>query len=128
MYLGAVNADRYLLTFIGAGHNAGAPIPAPEQTHVAQDGRTAGFSHYADPVWDTVRMNNILDHFASAFFGLHLSGEQDKQAYFDLVQNGKDAVYSLDKDGKPTPAHTYWKGFKRRTAVGLVLEHLRPAK
>lgn len=128
MYQGAVNADRYLLTFIGAGHNAGAPIPAPEETHVAQDGRAAGFGHYADPVWDTVRMNNILDHFASAFFGLHLTGEQDKQAYFDLVPNGKDAVYSVDKDGKQAPAHTYWKGFKRKTAIGLVLEHLRPVR
>ncbi len=127
IYQAAVNADRYLLTFIGANHNAGAPIPAPEETHVAQDGRAAGFGHYADPVWDTVRMNNILDHFATAFFGLRLSGEQDKQAYFDLVPNGKDAVYSVDKDGKPTPAHTYWKGFKRRTAAGLVLEHL-PAR
>ena len=26
-------------------------------------------------------------------------------------------------DGKPQATHTYWKGFKRGTAVGLVLEH-----
>ena len=30
------------------------------------------FSHYADAVWDTARMNNILDHFATAYFGLYL--------------------------------------------------------
>ena len=29
-------------------------------------------------------------------------------------------------DGKPLPAHTYWKGFKRATAVGLILEHAKP--
>ena len=32
-------------------------------------------------------------------------------------------TWATDKDGKPTAAHTYWKGFSRRTAVGLVLEH-----
>ena len=128
IYQAAVNADRYLLTFIHAGHNAGAPIPAPLETYEARVDQPPGFSHYADPVWDTSRMNNILDHFASAFFGLHLKGEQDKRAYLDVVPNGKDAVYSLDKDGKPNPSHTYWKGFKRRAAVGLVLEHLGPQR
>ncbi len=29
---GAVNAERYLLTFLGAGHNTGAPIPAPSES------------------------------------------------------------------------------------------------
>jgi hypothetical protein len=66
--------------------------------------------HYADAVWDTVRMNNILDHFASAYFALHLKGESDKRAYFDV-------------DGKPS-----WKGFKPRTSAGLTLEHLAPAR
>jgi predicted dienelactone hydrolase len=127
MFQGAVNADRYLLTFVNANHNAAAPIPAPVETY-----RTSGtppsspFSHYADPVWDTARMNNILDHFASAYFALYLKGEQDKQAFFDLVPNGKDAVYSIDREGKPTATHTYWKGFKRGTAVGLILEHAKP--
>ncbi len=128
IYEGAVNADRYLLTFINANHNAGAPIPAPEETYIAQGGRAAGFGHYSDAVWDTVRMNNILDHFANAFFGLRLKDEADKQAYLVLVPSGKDGVYSLDKDGRPTPTHTYWKGFKRRTAVGLILEHLKALK
>ena len=36
--------------------------------------------------------------------------------------------YAVDRDGKPTAAHTYWKGFKRATAVGLVLEHAGPAR
>jgi len=71
-------------------------------------------------------MNNILDHFATAFFDTLLKGDAAKQAYLDVIPNGKDGVFSVDKDGKATPAHTYWKGFSRRTAVGLVLEH-RPA-
>jgi predicted dienelactone hydrolase len=128
IYQAATNADRYLLTFLSANHNAGAPIPAPEETYASKDGRPPGFTHYNDAVWDTVRMNNILDHFATAFFDLRLKGEADKQAYFDVIPNGKDGVFALDKDGKPTAAHTYWKGFPRRTAVGLVLEHLAPGR
>ena len=126
IFEGAVNADRYLLTFLGANHNAGAPIPAPGETYVAREGQAAGFGHYADPVWDTARMNNILDHFATAFFGILLKGEADKQEYLNVVPQGKDAVYAIGADGKQAAAHTYWKGFKRRPAVGLALEHLTP--
>ena len=124
IFTGAVNADRYLLTFINAGHNPGAPYPAPVEA-LASPGWsfTAPFSHYADAVWDTTRMNNILQHFATAYFDLYLKGERDKQSYFDVVPNGKDAVFSIDRDGKPTATHNYWKGFKRGTAVGLMLEH-----
>ena len=124
IYQAATNADRYLLTFLNANHNAAAPIPAPEETYLSKDGRPPGFTHYNDAVWDTVRMNNILDHFATAFFDERLKGDTDKLAYLDVLPNGKDGVFAVDKDGKPTAAHTYWKGFSRRTAVGLVLEHL----
>jgi predicted dienelactone hydrolase len=110
IYQAAVNADRYLLTFVNANHNAAAPIPAPAETYVAVEGRPAAFTHYADAVWDTTRMNNIFDHFATAFFALYLKGEADKRAFFDVA-----------------PA-TPWKGFKPRTAVGLTLEHQAPAK
>ena len=34
----------------------------------------------------------------------------------------------MDRDGKPLPAHTYWKGFRRGTAVGLTLEHATPVR
>jgi predicted dienelactone hydrolase len=105
IYLGAVNADRYLLTFVNANHNAGAPIPAPAETYTPVEGRPAAFAHYADAVWDTVRMNNILDHFATAYFDVYLKGEADKKAYFDG-----------------------WKGFRRGTSVGLTLEHAAPRK
>ena len=129
IFLAATNADRYLLTFVDAGHNAGAPIPAPVETYpVSPTANPIAFTHHADPVWDTVRMNNILDHFASAYFGLYLKDERNKQAYLDVVPVGKDAVYSVDRDGKPEATHTYWKGFKRGTAVGLMLQHLTPGQ
>ena len=123
IYQAAVNADRYLLTFINANHNAAAPIPAPAEV-LANN----AYSHYADAVWDNARMNNIFNHFATAFFSVHLKGEQEKQAYLDVVPNGKDAVWAVDRDGKQQPTHTYWKGFKRATAVGLILEHATPAR
>jgi hypothetical protein len=31
----------------------------------------------------------------------------------------------MDRDGKPLAAHSYWKGFRRGTAAGLVLERER---
>ncbi|HYB93567.1 MAG TPA: hypothetical protein VEC39_01245 [Vicinamibacterales bacterium] len=127
IYDGAVNADRYLLTFINAAHNAAAPMPAPREVYGATPSPNVdAFAHYADPVWDTVRMNNVLHHFATAFFQWHLNTDAAMRSYLDVVPSGKDAVFSVDRDGKPTPMHTYWKGFRRGTAVGLMLEHKAP--
>jgi predicted dienelactone hydrolase len=128
IFEGAINADRYLLTFINANHNAAAPMPAPAEVLAAPASTVSAYSHYGDAVWDNVRMNNIFDHFATAFFSLQLRGDEGKQAYLDVVPNGKDAIYSVDRDGKPNSTHNYWKGFKRATAVGLILEHLTAAK
>ena len=116
-----VNAERYLLTFVNANHNAAAPYPAPVEV---MDGRAeaSAYSHYADPVWDTTRMNNILQHFATAHFDRYLKADAAKAAYFELVPQGKDAVYAVDRDGQVQPTHTHWKGFKKGTAVGLMLE------
>ena len=127
IYQGAINADRYLLTFLNANHNAAAPYPAPRESYTNADpARPNSYAHYADAVWDTVRMNNILHHFATAYFDLHLKGDAGKQAYLDVTPHGKDGVFALDRDGKPTGKHTYWKGFKRGTAVGLMLERAKP--
>jgi len=124
IYQAAVHAERYLLTFLQANHNAAAPYPAPAEVIAAS--ASSAFSHYADPVWDTARMNNILQHFATAHFDRYLKEDATKATYFDLVPQGKDAVYAIDRDGKTLPTHTYWKGFKRGTAVGLVMEHSAP--
>lgn len=124
IFEGAVNADRYLLTFIDAGHNAAAPYPAPAESF---DGSAAAaFAHHADAVWDTVRMNNVLQHFATAYFGRYLQGDAALQSYFDVVPRGRDAVWATDRDGKVLPEHNYWKGFKRGTVRGLELEHRTP--
>lgn len=121
IYEGAVNSERYLLTFMNANHNAAAPIPAPAEVW---DNGT--YDHYSDPVWDTLRMNNIFQHFATAYFDLYLKGDTATAAYLDLVPAAEDGVWSLDDDGEPTDEHSYWQGFPERTALGLMLEHETP--
>lgn len=127
LFEGAVNADRHLLTFENAGHNAAAPIPAPvESWPVSETLGWAPFEHYADPVWDTLRMNLIAQHFALAFLDLHLKGDATRGAYLDLTQSSNDGVWSVT-DGVRGADHTYWEGFGQGHAVGLRFETLRAA-
>jgi predicted dienelactone hydrolase len=129
IYAGAVNADRYLLTFENANHNAAAPMPAPAESWTVSEklGR-APFDHYADPVWDTVRMNNIAQHFATAFLGKQLKGDAAMDPYLDLVENAQDGVWAVNEDKSLKPEHSYWKGFGDRTAKGLSLMHAPAAE
>jgi predicted dienelactone hydrolase len=112
----ATNSDRYLLTFEGARHNT-APNPPPAEATTYEQ-----YMRYADSVWSSERMNNINQHFATAFFDLYLKGE-DTAAYLDLIEVGATGVYSVNEDGSFKPDHTYWMGFPARSAVGLRLEH-----
>jgi len=102
---GAIHSDRYMLVFKNAGHSAGAPIPLPVE--FLEAGSSQGAGHYTDPVWDTVRMNNILQHFATAFLDLHLKGDSERRSYLDVPEDGADA----GQEG--------WKGFAGRSAAGL---------
>ncbi|MEO0402997.1 MAG: alpha/beta fold hydrolase [Pseudomonadota bacterium] len=120
---GAVNVRRHLLTFNHANHNAAAPMPAPAESWEPAEGLDfLPFEHYADAVWDTVRMNNIAQHFATAFMDIHLKGDSDKEAYLDLTVNSDDGLTDLDEAGAPTEDHSYWTGFAPRTAKGLRFE------
>lgn len=70
--------DRALLTFDNAQHNAAAPIPAPQESYKPSDALGfLPFEHYADPVWDTVRMNNILQHAATGLFDHYIKQNSD---------------------------------------------------
>lgn len=125
IYEGAVNADRYLLTFENGNHNTAAPMPVPQEV---LDAGSESYTHYLDPVWDNVRMNNIAQHFATAYFGWYLKGDEELGSYLDVaVENAQDGVYAVDDDGNFTEEHTYWPGFEARSAVGLMLEHALPA-
>ena len=127
IYENSINAPRYLLTFENANHNAGAPIPAPKETwSYSEKLRFVPAEHYMDPVWDNARMNNISQHFVTAFLDKFLKNAADKDAYLRLIEHAKDGKWSVAKDGTYNPDHTYWKGFKARTAVGLRLEQAQP--
>lgn len=96
----AKGADRYLLTFEGGGHSVAAPIPVPVEVLKAPEQRGAG--HYTDGHWDSIKANNILQHFVTAFLDLNLKGEQDKGGYLN----------------------DSWQGFAPGSAAELKLEHL----
>jgi len=126
IFEGGVGADRHLLTFDFANHNAAAPMPAPAESWTPVETLDfVPFEHYADAVWDTTRMNNIAQHFATAFLDLHLKGDGDKATYLDLIPVANDGLVDLDDNGNPTEDHTYWTGFAPRTAKGLRFETMR---
>jgi len=123
MWEQSTGAPRHLLTFDHANHNAAAPYPAPaESMAMNEELGFAPFEHYADAVWDTTRMNNILQHFATAFIARHVRGDDTMEDYLDLVPDSADAVWAMEEDGTAKPEHNYWKGFQNRTAKGLKLE------
>lgn len=122
---GAVNIDRHLLTFENAGHNAAAPIPAPAESYAMSESLGwAPFAHYADPVWDTLRMNEIAQHFVLAFLDLRVRGLADRAHYLHLIENANDGVWSVE-DGQKSADHTAWAGFGEANAVGLRFESRR---
>ncbi len=127
IYEGAVNAPRALLTFENANHNAAAPMPAPEESwQPVASLDFVPFDHYADPVWDTVRMNNIAQHFATAFMGKYLKADAGMEAYLTLTERSNDGVFALNDDGSAKPEHSYWTGFPDRTAKGLQFRRANP--
>lgn len=117
------NVDRALLTYMNAGHNAGAPMPAPEESYYFSEDKGFNISeHYTDAVWDTVRMNNIAQHFVTAWLDSHLKGEAEKETYLDLVEDSNAGVWSVAEDGTEKEDHSYWKGFAEGSAKGLMYE------
>lgn len=111
IYTGSVNADRYLLTYANARHNV-APNPPPTESlqaglHIDE------YYRYAEPSWDSRRLNNINQHFVTAFLGLHLKAKTDFAKYLNLQEN------SNDQD---------WLGFVPRSSTGMELLHGIPAE
>jgi predicted dienelactone hydrolase len=103
--------DRALLTFENANHNAGPVLPVPNETYLVDQAQGSHIVfHYLDPVWDNARMNNVSEHFITAWLGKYLKGDVKMDAYFDLVPESNDGS---------------WKGFPDRSAKGLRFERLK---
>ena len=95
----AVRSDRYLVSYTACGHNvANNPPPA-----CALTADWTLLKRWADPVWDTWRLNNLNAHFVTAFLDAALSGSKDAQDFLD---------------GSPLP------GFVESTDAGVAVEHL----
>ena len=125
----AVNSDRYLLTYKAAGHSIGLN-PAPPAMH----GSVWDLDWFEDPIWRVDRINAINLHFITAFLGLTLQGKSGMRAYLDVPVESSDDGEWKAPDGTPWgavspggPGISLWKGFQRRHARGMQLDHLRPA-
>jgi predicted dienelactone hydrolase len=105
IYNGAVNADRYLLTYMNARHNI-APNPPPVES-LKPGLHFDEYYRYAEPAWNERRINNINQHFVTAFMGIHLK-KKEYGKYLDLKANSNQQL---------------WTGFKPRSSVGLELLH-----
>jgi predicted dienelactone hydrolase len=107
IYKGAVNTDRYLLTYMNARHNV-APNPPPFEAYK----NPKNYEHFSEPAWNERRINNINQHFVTAFLGIQLK-HQDFGKFLSVQAN------SNEKN---------WVGFPARASVGLELLHDAPAK
>jgi len=110
IYEGAINADRYLLTYMNARHNV-APNPPPAESlqaglHIDE------YYRYADSTWDQRKINNVNQHFVTAFLGTHLK-DKDYSEFLNVTEN------SNEKD---------WPGFKSRSSTGMELLHAQGAE
>lgn len=108
IYEGAVNADRYLLTYMNARHNV-APNPPPAAA-LAPGLHIDEYYRYAEPSWDERRINNINQHFITAFLGEQLK-QQDHSKYLDIKENSNEET---------------WPGFVPRSSTGMELLHAVP--
>jgi hypothetical protein len=127
----AVNAPRYLLTLLGAGHAIGLIPPPP-----AMRKRLWDEEWFQDPVWRAERVNAINAHFITAFLDRYVKGDESRAAYLDVpVPKSSDGAWPAPGPGSPpapydayspgSPGITVWKGFQRSESAGL--EMLRSA-
>ena len=118
-------ADRYLLTFRSAGHNiAGNPVTR------RGDEAFSTIEYFNDPVWRQERIIAIDQHFMLAFFDAMLKHDTPKLRYLAVpTRVSDDGVWpsafrqqwggTVAGDAQPG----YWRGFQRRWARGLELDH-----
>jgi predicted dienelactone hydrolase len=121
----AVSSDRYLLTFKQAGHAIALnPVPSKMRRSLWD------IDWFEDPIWRQDRINAINLHFITAFLAVHLRGDMNKRTFLDVpVENSDDGDWNA-AEGTPWGAFspgggaiTLWKGFQRRHARGMILQH-----
>ncbi|GGM12567.1 alpha/beta hydrolase family protein [Deinococcus aerophilus] len=122
LFENAVNAERYMVVYENASHNS-APNPPPAASLNSFD----DYMHYAEPAWDMARLNNLNQHFVTAFLNLKLKGMQGAAPYLNVpTPRSNDIKVSRNADGSPKADDTSWAGFKNRTARGIELYRMMP--
>ncbi len=122
MFDQASNAQRYLLTFKGAGHSIGLnPAPAVMRNRLWDQ------DWFEDPVWRKDRVNAINAHFITAFLDDYAKGDTSRRPYLEVPVTESSAGFwppatlatAYEAYSSATPPITVWKGFQRNHATGL---------
>ena len=113
----ATRSDRVFVSYERCGHNV-ANNPAPVE---AQSASWEICKRWADPVWDTWRLNNDNIHFVTAFFAKELKGDMDAARYLAVpVPEGREATWPNPR--LSAEAAKPWPGFVDNGAAGIILE------
>jgi predicted dienelactone hydrolase len=124
----AINAQRYLLTYRGAGHALGlGPTPS------SMRGTLWDVEWFEDPVWRKDRIMGINAHFITAFLDTYLRGDTSRADYLHVAVADSAKGEWPDKNAWGYDAYspgtgniTLWKGFMHRRATGLQLLEAPP--
>jgi alpha-beta hydrolase superfamily lysophospholipase len=127
LFDGLTGTDRRLLVYREARHNVAGNAVALDDTAGPQVRE-----YLSEPVWRLDRVNGINQHFVTAFLDAKLKGEAAAARYLDVptpvaADGGwpqgfgemPQAVYA--GDGQPD----HWRGFQRRSAIGMELHRKR---
>jgi predicted dienelactone hydrolase len=124
------SSDRRLLVFENARHNiVGADAPDSAFGNLSQ------IQSFDEPVWRKDRIRAIDAHFIVAFLGLTLRNDASMAAYLNPpTPHSSDGTWAQARGqnadseyaGQDAASANYWKGFQRRWALGLELEHEKP--
>jgi predicted dienelactone hydrolase len=124
----AACAERYLLTFKGAGHTLGFdPVPP------GMRGNLWDISWFEDAVWRKERIIGINLHFITAFLDRYVKGDGTRAAYLDgLIEDSSAGQWQAPAGtayGAYSPGGagvTLWKGFQRGYAENLEFRQRSP--
>jgi predicted dienelactone hydrolase len=127
------SSDRYLLVFENARHNI-VGADAPETAF----GNFALIEKWDEPVWRKDRLRAIDAHFIVAFLDRYLRNDTTMDSYLNLpTPHSNDGTWTQQRGqsandpaniyaGHDPASANYWKGFQRRWALGLELQHDKP--